>query len=128
MTAVDADRWKGSRWPNPALACAAVKAISEDDHRTDDQTADASSLRMTMATRRRSLPWSDRSILLVSALIVLLVTPLWLDPVTLGEFLGIERTAAACSSSATPEPGLNSPAAATPAPAPTAAPTTCDGR
>ena len=45
-------------------------------------------MRRLLAQRRRSLPWSDRSILLASLLLVLLAIPLWLDPQTLNEVTG----------------------------------------
>jgi hypothetical protein len=55
---------------------------------TDGSPNNRSSFRSALAARRRSLPWSDRSILLASLVIVLFLSPLWLDPVTIGEVIG----------------------------------------
>jgi hypothetical protein len=45
-------------------------------------------VRRRLAQRRRPLPFSDRSILAVSVLLVLAVIPLWLDPQTLTDVAG----------------------------------------
>jgi hypothetical protein len=42
--------------------------------------------------RRHASPWSNRAVLVVSLLIGLVLAPLWLDPVTLGELTGVRSS------------------------------------
>jgi len=75
-------------------------------------------VRRLLAQRRRSLPWSDRSILLASLLLVLLAIPLWLDPQTLNEVTGQGASTSAAPSGLdldTPRPGGPTPGARGPA-------------
>jgi hypothetical protein len=58
---------------------------------TKERPTDATSspARRLSIKRRRSLPWSERSILVASLLMVALLSPLWLDPLTLQGLLGM---------------------------------------
>jgi hypothetical protein len=54
----------------------------------DEPSSFRDRVRRRLAQRRRPLPFSDRSILAVSVLLVLAVIPLWLDPQTLTDVAG----------------------------------------
>jgi hypothetical protein len=88
-----------------------------DDQMTDEPTA-APSNRRPKAARRNALPWSDRSILIVSAIVVLLITPLWLDPATVGEFLGVVPARAHCLAAPSPVASIVPDESASPVAAP----------
>jgi hypothetical protein len=81
-------------------------------------------VRGRLAQRRRALPLSDRSIFLVSALIVLVAIPLWLDPQTLSDVLGRAESTAP----PTTGPHLSTPRAngSTPGPSPAASAVAAD--
>ncbi len=53
-----------------------------------DQPASGGAIRRALAQRRRALPWSDGAILLGSLVLVVVLLPLWLDPLTLSQVAG----------------------------------------
>jgi hypothetical protein len=84
----------------------------QDQEPPDDQPAGG--INRALKIRRRALPWSDRTILVVSLLVVLILIPLWLDPQTLTRVAG---------GNPSPSPSPTVPGtAAPPIPAPTEAP------
>ena len=73
-------------------------------------------LQRALARRRRALPWSDRAILAVSLVAVVILVPLWLGPSTLTRVVGGNPTPVPTPTSlaATVVPPLGGPAEASP--------------
>ena len=79
-------------------------SFDEPEREDFDQPLSADDLELALPSRGRGLPWSDRTIFVVSLVVVLVLSPIWIGPNTFLQIIGIQN-------------------APTPAPTPAASPT-----
>jgi len=79
-------------------------------HQEPSDEPSGNAIKRALERHRRSLPWSDRRILAVSLVVVLILVPVWLDPSTLTKVTGGNPTPAPTptSATATSQPPLDS--------------------
>lgn len=73
---------------DPADDLEQAEPAEDDGPHAPDQPSSGGAIRRALAQRRRALPWSDGAILLGSLVLVVVLLPLWLDPLTLSQVAG----------------------------------------